>query len=82
MDTVTAAREIADRFDLPDHAQAAVRLGMDALLRHGIVNAKTAPSYAKTMSEWLIKEKSVPNTTDIVALKAALESGARAILDK
>lgn len=80
MDTITASKAIATRFNLRDHAQADIRLGMDALLRHGITNAKTAPSYARTMTDWLVKNKYLPDSTDIVELHAALESSALAIL--
>lgn len=82
LDTTTVALEIGNRFALPDHAYSDIRSGLDALLRHGIVNEKTAPSYAKVMTDWLVKQSYVPNTTDMAELKAALENGARSILNQ
>jgi hypothetical protein len=80
MDSITIAQEIGDRFNLPDEAQADIRLGLDALLRHGIVNEKTAPSYAKVLADRMVKMSYLAESTEIAELKAALEDGAKTLL--
>jgi hypothetical protein len=81
MDAITIAKDIGNKFALPDQAQSDIRIGLEALLRHGIVNEKTAPSFAKVLTDRMVKMSYLAESSEIAKLTAALEDGARILLN-